>query len=220
MAEHQDVALPTIDIVTIFPKQVEAFLAEGIFRIARKQGIAINVHDLRKWTTDKHKTVDDHPFGGGPGMVMKVEPFYQAVSELKKKNTTVILTSPRGKPFNQHVAKELAHRNHLILLCGHYEGVDERVREHLADMDISIGEYVLSGGELPALVVSDAVLRQIPGVLGNPDSLTEESFETDTPLEYPQYTRPEVFRRWRVPDVLMSGDHKKVAQWRKQKVSM
>jgi tRNA (guanine37-N1)-methyltransferase len=205
-----------IDIVTVFPDQVSCFTDHGIFRIASEAGNTITVHDLRKWTDDKHKTVDDRPFGGGPGMVMKVEPFYEAVSELAGDKTKVILTSPRGKKLTTPIAKKISQNEHIILLCGHYEGVDERVRQHLCDMDISIGEYVLSGGELPALVIADSVLRQVPGVLGNPESLDEESFDESFVEEYPQYTRPEEFRGWKVPDILLSGDHEKVRKWREE----
>ena len=206
-----------IDVVTIFPDQIDAFIKSGIFRIASEQGVAIEVHDLRKWTDDAHKTVDDRPFGGGPGMIMKIEPLFKAISELKQENTNVILTSPRGEKLTSDSAKKLSKLEHVIIICGHYEGVDERVREHLTDMDISIGDYVLSGGELPALVIIDALLRHVPGVIGNPESLTEESFESEMTQEYPQYTRPEEFKGWKVPDVLLSGDHDKIKRWRKDK---
>lgn len=204
-----------LDIITIFPAQVRSFTSDGIFRIAQKSGIDINVHDLRKWAKDNHKTVDDRPFGGGAGMVMKVQPIMDAINELKGDNTLVLLTSPRGKVFNSKYAKSLSKRDHIIILCGHYEGVDERVIENLIDEEISIGKYVLSGGELPALVIVDGFLRHVPGVLGNPESLKEESFEEGIDSEYPQYTRPEEINGWKVPDVLLSGDHKKIEEWRK-----
>lgn len=205
-----------VDIITIFPAQVRSFTSEGIFRIAQGAGVDLKVHDLRDWTQDKHKTVDDRPYGGGAGMIMKVEPIMKAVNDLKKDNSLVILTSPKGRIFNSKYAKSLSKREHLIILCGHYEGVDERVRKHLIDEEISIGEYVLSGGELPALVIVDALLRHVPGVIGNPDSLKEESFEEDIKKEYPQYTRPEEINDWKVPDVLLSGDHKEIESWRKK----
>ena len=203
-----------IDVVTIFPEPIEKFFSYGIFKRAEGRSVTMRAHDLRTWATDKHKTVDDRPFGGGPGMVMKVEPMYNAVEELKSKESYVLLTSPRGEKLSSKIAKELAEKQHLIFLCGHYEGVDERVRDNIVDMDISIGDYVLSGGELPVLVVIDALLRHVPGVLGNPDSLVEESFESGLKTEYPQYTRPERFNGWDVPDLLLSGDHEKVRQWR------
>ncbi|MBN2100841.1 tRNA (guanosine(37)-N1)-methyltransferase TrmD [Candidatus Dojkabacteria bacterium] len=204
-----------IDILTIFPDQVSSFLSEGIFRLAQKQGVEINVHDLRGWTTDKHKTIDDRPFGGGPGMIMKVEPIFKALQSLKSSKSTVILTSAKGEMLSSELSKELSKLKHIILICGHYEGVDERVKEHLTDKQISIGNYVLSGGELPALVVLDSLLRHVPSVLGNPESLEEESHEEGIEQEYPQYTRPEDFKGWKVPEILLSGDHEKIRRWRK-----
>lgn len=209
-----------IDIITIFPKQIQNFISEGIFRIASTKDTQINVHDLRKWTTDKHKSVDDRPFGGGAGMVMKIEPIYKSLKEIKTKDSFTILTSPKGKKLTSSHSKNLAQKDHLIIICGHYEGVDERVREHLVDEEISIGDYVLSGGELPALVIIDSVVRHIPGVLGNPNSLSEESFEEGIDVEYPQYTRPADFRGWKVPEVLVSGDHSKIKKWRKAKTKV
>ncbi|MDD3661696.1 MAG: tRNA (guanosine(37)-N1)-methyltransferase TrmD [Candidatus Dojkabacteria bacterium] len=203
-----------IDVVTIFPGQIDAFTSEGLFRRAVQEGNEIFAHDLRKWTRDSYQTIDDRPFGGGPGMVMKVEPIHDAVQELKKKNTEVVLTSPRGTLLTSDLAKKLSRKDHLIFICGHYEGVDERVREHIADIDISIGGYVLSGGELPALVIIDALLRHIPGVVGNPESLKEESHEKGITAEYPHYTRPVEFNGWKVPEVLLSGDHRAVQEWR------
>ncbi len=207
-----------IDILTIFPKQIESFLSEGIFRIAKSKELAqINVHDLRDWAEDKHKSVDDSPFGGGAGMVMKVEPIFNALKELRGENTKVIVTTPRGRRYDQKYAQELSEdpSAHYIIICGHYEGIDERVHEKLADIEISIGDYVLSGGELPSLVIIDSILRLIPGVLGNADSALNDSF-SDGLLEYPQYTRPAEFNGWNVPDILISGDHEKVKKWREE----
>ena len=206
-----------VDIITIFPAQVSSFTSEGIFRIAKDAGIDIEVHDLRAWTKDKHRSVDDRPFGGGAGMVMKIEPIFKALKDMKKKDSLVLLTSPKGKTFNSKYAKSLSKKEHIIIICGHYEGVDERVKKHLVDEEVSIGDYVLSGGELPALVMVDSLLRHVPGVLGNSESLKEESFESDMKSEYPQYTRPENFEDWKVPDVLLSGDHKKINEWRDKK---
>ncbi|MEA3356929.1 MAG: tRNA (guanosine(37)-N1)-methyltransferase TrmD [Patescibacteria group bacterium] len=208
-----------IDIITIFPNQVNCFVSEGIFRIAQTKGVSIRVHDLRKWTTDKHRTVDDKPYGGGAGMVMMIKPIDKAVSELRNPKTYVVLTSPRGKRLNQKFTETLIKKEHIIIICGHYEGVDYRVVENIADKAVSIGDYVLSGGELPALVITDAVLRHVPGVLGNPKSLKEESFSGDMKLEYPQYTRPENYKGWKVPKVLLSGNHGKITKWRNQSSS-
>lgn len=207
-----------IDIVTIFPNQLESFLKEGIFRIAQSKGLVeIKVHDLRNWTDDNHKTVDDTPFGGGAGMVMKAEPIFKAVENLKQKNSKVVITTPRGEKLSQARLQALAIEDaHYIVICGHYEGIDERVHEHLADLEISVGDYVLSGGELPALILVDGMIRLIPGVLGNKDSLDDESFN-DGNLEYPQYTRPADFNGMKVPEILLSGDHEKIKQWRKMK---
>lgn len=205
------------DIVTIFPKQIETFVSEGVFRIAKEKGaVEIEVHDLRKWTKDAHKTVDDTPFGGGAGMVMKIEPIYEAIKELKKEGTKVIITTPRGEKLSQSMLKKLStDYDHYIIICGHYEGIDERVHENLADIEISIGDFVLSGGELPSLVLMDGIVRLLDGVLGNANSLSEESFEEG--LEYPQYTKPANFMGWEVPEVLLSGHHGKIEEWRKAK---
>lgn len=212
----------TFDILTIFPEQITDYLKYGLTRIAQENNLLqYNAVDLRKYTTDKHNKVDDRPYGGGAGMVMKVEPVYRALEDLRKNNSIVILTTPTGKTFDQELAKELAKVDqdkkeaHYIILCGHYEGFDYRIHEHLADMEISVGNYVLSGGELGALIMVDAISRLVPGVLGNEESLDEESFENDS-LEYPQYTRPEDFNSWKVPDILLSGDHQKIADWRDQ----
>ena len=175
----------------------------------------INTVDLRDFTHDNHKTVDDKPYGGGAGMLMKPEPLFEAVESLKSSRTKVLLTSPSGEPFTQKMAHELANEEHLIVICGHYEGVDERVRQVLVDRDISIGDYVLTSGNLPAMVIVDAVTRLLPGALGSPESEIDESFE-DGLLEYPQYTRPAEYRGYRVPEVLLSGNHRQIAEWRRQ----
>ena len=211
-------------IVTIFPQILNSYFREAqIKRAKEKKKIKIRVHDLRAYTTDKHRTVDDLPYGGGAGMVMKPEPIFRCVetilqkSRLEREKTRIILLSAKGKPFNQKKAKEYAKKyKQLIFVCGRYEGVDERVAKFLADEEVSVGPYVLSGGELGAAVIIDAVTRIVPGVVGNVESLKEESHENDS-LEYPQYTRPEEFRGLKVPQVLLSGDHKKIAKWRKKK---
>lgn len=207
------------DIITIFPEQVKSFVKEGIFRIAKEKDLAsVEVHDLRKWATDKHKTVDDTPYGGGAGMVMKIEPLKAAVEELRKENSIVVATTPRGKVLKQQTLEEIAKndKSHYIILCGHYEGMDERVHETLVDLDVSIGDYVLSGGELPALVFVDGVIRLIKGVLGNEESPEDDSFSKGL-LEYPQYTRPADFEGLKVPEVLLSGDHEKIKKWRQER---
>ncbi|MGI6443840.1 MAG: tRNA (guanosine(37)-N1)-methyltransferase TrmD [Candidatus Dojkabacteria bacterium] len=210
------------DIITIFPKTIEEYINTGIIRIAREKGLVeINVHDLRKWTTDKHKTVDDTPYGGGPGMIMKIEPIYYAIKELKKENTLVAITTPKGEQLKQKKLVEFSKEKdlHMIILCGRYEGFDQRIHDHLVDYEFSIGEYVLAGGELPALVLIDGITRLIPGVLGNELSLEEETFN-DNSLEYPQYTKPEDFNGWKVPDVLLSGNHKEIEEYRKTNKKM
>src|SRR3989344_6115425 len=211
-----------MDIVTIFPGMFKGPIDESILKRAQEKNLVeIEVHDLRQWTKDKHKTVDDSPYGGGPGMVMMVEPVDRAIRSLLAQQgdsltkPKVILMTPQGKQFEQKKAQELSKLEHLIFICGHYEGVDERAREHLVDEEISIGDYVLTGGELPAMVVIDSVVRLIPGVLGKEASLDEESFSNGL-LEYPHYTRPEEFEEWKVPDVLLSGNHAEIAKWRKE----
>ena len=211
-----------IDIVTIFPKMFAPVLDESIIKRAQAKGkVKICIHDLRDYTLDKHRKVDDRPFGGGSGMVLGPQPIFKAVEKIRAKDkglrtkSKVILLTPQGKTLTQKIAKNLAKTKHLILICGHYEGVDERVREHLADEEISIGDYVLTGGELPAMVLVDCLVRLIPGVLGDKNSLNFESFEGNL-LEYPQYTRPAKFRKMGVPAILLSGDHKKIASWRKK----
>ncbi len=175
----------------------------------------VNAVNLRDYTHDKRGTVDDKPYGGGAGMLMKVEPLFEAVEDLRKENTLVLMTSPSGEPFNQKMAHEFAAKEHILIICGHYEGVDERVREALVDREVSIGDYVLTSGNLPAMVMVDAVTRLLPGALGSPESDVDESFENGL-LEYPQYTRPPVFRDMAVPEVLLSGNHAEIAKWRRE----
>ena len=191
-------------------------LDESIIKRAREAGLLdLKIHNLRDYAHDRHKTVDDRPFGGGPGMLLKPEPIFEAVEALRRENTRVILLSPAGRPFCQAIVRELAQVEDLMLVTGHYEGFDERVREELADDELSIGDYVLTNGALPAMVVVDAVTRLLPGVLGDDDSSKEESFSSDGPgLEYPQYTRPAEFRGMKVPEVLLSGNHAEIAKWR------
>jgi len=207
-----------IDIISIFPGMFAPVLEESIIKRAQqKKKVEIYIHDLRDFTLDKHRKVDDRPFGGGSGMVMAAQPIFDAVKKIKsqvKKKSKVILLCPQGKTLQQAMAKKLSKEKHLIFICGHYEGIDERVRQSLADEEISIGDYVLTGGELPAMVIVDAVVRLIPGVLGDKNSLNFESFEGNL-LEYPQYTRPACFRNMAVPKVLLCGDHKEIASWRK-----
>jgi tRNA (guanine37-N1)-methyltransferase len=203
-----------IDIITIFPQMLDGFLGESMMKRATAAGLVqFNPVDLRAFTTDRHKTTDDRPFGGGPGMVMKPEPLFKAIESSKAPGSRVILMSPAGRPFTQAIAQELSKEQHLIVVCGHYEGVDDRVREALVTDEISIGDYVLTNGVLAAAVICDAVVRLIPGVLGSDESAGQESF-TSGLLEYPQYTRPAEFRGMKVPDVLVSGNHEQIAVWR------
>jgi len=205
----------TFDIITIFPEIFDSYLKESLINKAQKKKlIKIKIHNLRKYTSDKHKTVDDKPFGGGLGMVMKIEPIFKAVKKIKKKKSKVILFTPRGKKFNQKIAHQLSKYNQLVLICGRYEGVDERVAKHIADMELSIGDYDLMGGEIPAMAVIESVSRLVPGVLGKKELLKERITKSKGFIEYAQYTRPEVFNKWKVPKVLTSGDHKKIEQWR------
>lgn len=225
-----------IDILTLFPEMFKGPFDESILRQAQdKSLVKIEIHNLRDWAEDKRKTVDDRPYGGGTGMILMIKPIYHALRELKTPALPrVILLSPTGKVFNQNIARRLAKEKHLIFICGHYEGVDDRVREHLIDEEISIGDYILTGGELPAMVVVDTIVRLIPGVLEKPKATQLESFSNskfESPLrgippecrnsklllEYPQYTRPASFKGWKVPEVLLSGDHKKIEEWRKKK---
>jgi tRNA (guanine37-N1)-methyltransferase len=216
------------DVITIFPDIFNSFLKESLIaRAQKKKLIKVRIHNLRKWTKDRHKTVDDRPFGGGLGMVMKIEPICRAVEEIKKKSkirnqkSKVILFTPRGKKFTQKIAYKFSKLDNLIMICGRYEGVDERVAKYIADETISIGDYVLMGGELPAMVVVETVARLIPGVLGKPQLLKERITKGKGFIEYPQYTRPEVFspkkgEKWQVPKVLLSGHHKKIQEWHKK----
>jgi len=205
-----------IDVLTLFPEMVRVPLRQSIIGRALEEGKAIlRVHDLRQWSTDKHRRVDDMPFGGGPGMVMTCEPFFRAVEELRHDRSRVVLMTPQGKPLTQARVREFSQADHLIVLCGHYEGVDHRVVEALVTDEISIGDYVLTNGGIAAVVLLDAVIRLRPGVLGDAESAVEESFSDPARLEAPCYTRPAEFRGLKVPDVLLSGHHGKVAAWRR-----
>jgi tRNA (guanine37-N1)-methyltransferase len=231
------------DIITIFPEIFKSYLNESLIaRAQKKKFIKINIHNLRKWTTDRHQTVDGRPFGGGLGMVLKVEPIYKAVAALKIRNSKskiknkskIILFTPRGKKFNQQIANKLSKLDQIIFICGRYEGVDERVAKNIADMELSIGDYDLMGGELPSMVVIETISRLIPGVIGKEQLLKERISKSGGFLEYAQYTRPEIFdagksdkklralspksakRFWRVPKVMLSGDHKKIEEWKKE----
>ena len=223
-----------VDILTIFPELVQPYLDGSILGRAQREGLLdLKAHALRTWTHDRHQTVDDRPFGGGPGMVMKIGPFHEALMALKlrkkdgsktatSKKTCIILTSAKGKRFQQADAVRLSEYDRLVFLCGRYEGVDERITEHLVDEELSIGEFVLTGGELAALTMTDAVSRLRPGVLGEETSLDTESHTEEGLLEYPQYTRPEVYlagkNSWPIPDILMSGNHAKIAEWRRSQM--
>ena len=206
-------------IVTIFPEFFRGPFEHGVIQKAREAGlIEIQVHDLRTWTHDRHKTVDDRPFGGGEGMLLKAGPIFEAIEAIRperSEGSKVVLLSAQGKKFDQAKAREFSGLNELLLICGRYEGVDERVAEHLADEEISIGDYVLSGGELAAAVVVDAVARLREGVLGNETSIVDESFGEEGLLDWPQYTRPAEFRGWKVPEVLIGGNHEAIAKWRR-----
>ncbi|MBP7134405.1 tRNA (guanosine(37)-N1)-methyltransferase TrmD [Patescibacteria group bacterium] len=220
-----------VDIITIFPELVEPYLRSAMLGRGQKAGaLDLHAHQLRTWTHDRHQTVDDRPFGGGPGMVMKIEPFHEALVALKlrkkdgsktaaAKKTCILLTSAKGIPFSQTEAQRLSKYDRLVFLCGRYEGADERIVEHLVDEEVCVGPYVLTGGELAALIVTDAVSRLRPGVLGKEESLAMESHTEEGILEYPHYTRPEEYKAgketWGVPPILLSGDHKKIAEWRK-----
>lgn len=211
-----------IDILTIFPEMFSGPFAESILRRAQdKLLVEIKVHDLRDWATDKHKSVDDRPYGGGAGMVMKVDVIDWALEDLKLKvkseKCKVILMSAKGKSYTQQIAQEYKELDQLIIIAGHYEGVDERVAENLVDEEIRIGDFVLTGGELPAMVIVDSVVRLLPGVLGNEDSAVYESHSEPGYLEHPQYTRPEEYKGWRVPEVLLGGNHAVIENWRKEK---
>ena len=211
-----------IDILTLFPEICRAPLNQSIMKRAQENKIVeLRIHNLRDWTTDKHHVVDDAPFGGGQGMVMKPEPIFTAVEELraqskiKNQKSKIILMSPAGRRLDQQLAAELSREKHLIIVCGHYEGVDHRVVEHLVDFEISIGDYVLTNGAIAAVVLVDATVRLLPGVLGHEYSAADDSFSEEL-LEAPQYTRPAEFRSWKVPEVLLSGNHAEIAVWRKE----
>jgi len=212
-----------IDILTLFPEICRAPLNESMMKRAQENKIVdLRIHNLRDWTTDKHHVVDDAPFGGGQGMVMKPEPIFAGVEGLKQETSnaeiqkpTVILMSPAGRRLDQKMASELSKESHLIIICGHYEGVDHRVIEHLVDLEVSIGDYVLTNGAIAAVVLVDAVVRLLPGALGHEHSALDDSFSAEL-LEGPQYTRPADFRGWKVPEVLLSGNHAEIAKWRKE----
>ncbi len=216
----------TFEVITVLPEIFSSYIRESLIaRAIQKKLIGIKVHNLRKWTKDKHKTVDGRPFGGGLGMVLMVEPFWRALREIigkkKSKKKTVILFTPRGKKFTQTIAQRIAKLDQVVFICGRYEGVDERVAQHLADIELSIGDYDLMGGELPAMVVIEAVSRLIPGVIGKEQLLKERVTSGGGFIEYIQYTRPEVFQphkgiKWSVPKVLLSGDHNKIEEWKKK----
>lgn len=219
------------DVITIFPDQILTFAKEGVFRIAEKNRLVeIKVHNLRDWSNNKHKQVDDRPYGGGAGMVLMIEPIFKALAQLKTENSKVIVTSPVGQKLTQKLLRELSGTDsnaesidgnrskvfsdlHYIIICGHYEGFDERIKQNLIDIDISVGDYVLSGGELPALIIMDGIIRLIPGVLGNELSAQTESFENGK-FDFPVWTRPAEFNGWKVPDVMLEGHHKKISEYR------
>ncbi|HEY32378.1 MAG TPA: tRNA (guanosine(37)-N1)-methyltransferase TrmD [Dehalococcoidia bacterium] len=215
------------DILTLFPDMFQGALSTGLLQRAVSHGlVVVNLHNIRDYTHDRHHTVDDYPYGGGAGMVLKPEPIFEAVESLQSDIPSeqaamlpIILLTPQGRLFSQQIAEELSRHAQLVLICGRYEGIDERVREHLVTDEISIGDYVLGGGELAAMVIVDAVVRLLPGVLGSEESLLDESHATGL-LEYPQYTRPPVYRDWPVPEVLLSGDHGQIAKWRREQAIM
>jgi len=205
-----------IDILTLFPEICRAPLNESMMKRAQKSKIVdLRIHNLRDWTTDKHHVVDDAPFGGGQGMVMKPEPIFAAVEQLRNRESKVILMSPAGRRLDQKLATDLSKESHLIIICGHYEGVDHRVIEHLVDLEVSIGDYVLTNGAIASAVLVDAVIRLLPGALGHEQSAADDSFSIGS-LESPQYTRPADFRGWKVPEVLLSGNHAEITRWRKE----
>ncbi|MEK7163609.1 MAG: tRNA (guanosine(37)-N1)-methyltransferase TrmD [Patescibacteria group bacterium] len=213
-----------IDILTLFPPMFEGIFDYSIVKRAQDQDdLRLKIYDLRDWATNKYKSVDDKPYGGGPGMLMRIDIIDRAITNIKSQMTNqiqklkVILLDAGGEKFTQKKAVELSKEEHLIIICGHYEGVDHRVHEHLADEIISVGDYVLSGGEIPAMILVDSITRLLPGSLGNPDSLSEESFNpsiSNAKSEYAQYTRPETYKNWKVPEILLSGDHAKIKKWR------
>ncbi len=204
-----------IQILTLFPGICEGALCESMLKRARDRGLAeLEAVDLRRWAKGKHRVADDMPYGGGPGMVMKIEPIHDALQALRTPESKVVLMTPQGRVFKQSIAREYAGEKHVILLCGHYEGVDQRVADHLVDDEISIGDYVLTNGALAALVVTDAIVRLLPGVLGDAESAAQDSFGETRLLDHPHYTRPEIFGDWRVPEELLSGNHAAIAKWR------
>jgi tRNA (guanine37-N1)-methyltransferase len=206
------------DVFTLFPDVFEPYLQSSILLRAQQKGLMrVALHNIRDWTTDRHHVTDDEPYGGGGGMVMKPEPIFAAVEAVlgSPPECPVVLLTPQGRIFTQPIAQELSQYDHLALLCGRYEGVDERVRDHLVTDEISVGDYVLTGGELPALIVMDAVTRLLPGALGDPEGAWDDSYASGL-LEYPHYTRPAEFRSWRVPEILVSGDHARIARWRRE----
>ena len=205
------------DVLSLFPKTIEGFTEESILGKAIDRGLLeINSLDLRRWAKRKHREADDRPFGGGAGMVLKPEPLFDAIEEISNESTTVVYMAPDGEPLTTPLARELSKSQHLLLISGHYEGIDQRVRDEVVDREISIGDYVLTNGALPATVLIDAVARQVPGVLGDEESLTNESFENDL-LSHPQYTRPAEYRGMKVPEVLLSGNHQEISKWRQEK---
>lgn len=207
----------TIDIITLFPEMFKGPFDQSIIKRAQNKGLVeIRCHDLRRFAVDERGSVDDRPYGGGVGMILRIEPIYKALQQIKKTdvNSKIVLLDPRGTKFTQKKAKEFSEIDQLIIICGHYEGFDERIKEHLVDQSISIGDYVLTGGEIPAMVITDSVARLISGVLEKPEATLYESFSEEKTLEYPQYTRPEEFNGWKVPSVLLSGNHQKIKKWR------
>lgn len=214
-----------IHIITIFPDMFESPFNYSMVKRAKDKSILdIQIHDLRQYTDTTYQSVDDHPFGGGPGMIFKVEPIYKALKDIRSKlkgKTITLLTSAKGKQFSQRRARELTAIDNVVIICGHYEGIDERIAEHMVDEEVSIGKFVLSGGELAAMIITDAIARLLPGVVGNEESIVDESFSEEGVLEYPQYTRPAEFvtedgDKWTVPSVLLNGNHKEIALWRQK----
>ncbi|BCX14697.1 MAG: tRNA (guanine-N(1)-)-methyltransferase [Patescibacteria group bacterium] len=210
-----------IDILTLFPRMFDGPFSQSMLKKAQDiKAVKINIHNIRDWATDKHKTTDDRPFGGGPGMILKVEPIDKALEKIKNKTKAkkrkIILLSPQGKVFDQKMAKSLSKIDHLILIAGHYEGVDQRIIDHLIDEEISIGKYILTGGEIPAMVLVDSIVRLLPGVLEK-EVIENESFSKGDELDYPQYTQPRDYKGWKVPEILLSGNHKEIEKWRKEK---
>ena len=205
------------DVLSLFPKTIEGFSEESILGKAIDRGLLeLNSFDLRRWARGKHREADDRPFGGGAGMVLKPEPLFEAIEEISNESTTVVYMAPDGEPLSTPLARELSESQHLLLISGHYEGIDQRVRDEVVDREISIGDYVLTNGALPATVLIDAVARQVPGVLGDEESLNDESFENNL-LAHPQYTRPAEYRGLKVPEVLLSGNHQEISKWRQEK---